>query len=365
MLDNDIIMDIPAGVKAFDKDGNQNELTESKPIKLGTDWGNATFRVFMETKVIPDLKRGIIKPGVELGAIKANKFIKDLTPDLFTKTVSSNPTILYTLPINMLPRTDIEQALLDSYIAEFNNLAAYNNYTYEIIKRDSNGNEQLIQRSIPIKDLFVYYSMIAHNWKLGENSLVPILESFQNEGVIDSFHKYEAALDNSDDVPTNYDIREVLPYVAPRMSPYSAYTEYIKSKNPTNQKIEIMKKLSGKDIASADEALDVEWLDEKPNLTGYEFISSDLDTNYFTTGVIASTNRQLTTDFIDNNGNKAKLDIIYDAETNAIDRIAINDTTYKIENLQELLVRKVDGRKVPRLEEMKSIIKNELYPCHA
>ena len=126
-----------------------------------------------------------------------------------------------------------------------------------------------------------------------------------------------------------------------------------------------MKKLSGKDIASADEALDVEWLDEKPNLTGYEFISSDLDTNYFTTGVIASTNRQLTTDFIDNNGNKAKLDIIYDAETNAIDRIAINDTTYKIENLQELLVRKVDGRKVPRLEEMKSIIKNELYPCHA
>ena len=105
-------------------------------------------------------------------------------------------------------------------------------------------------------------------------------------------------------------------------------------------------------------------LDEKPNLTGYEFISSDLDTNYFTTGVIASTNRQLTTDFIDNNGNKVKLDIIYDAETGAIDRIAIDGTTHKIENLQELLVRKVDGQKVPRLEEMKSIIKNELYPCH-
>ena len=369
LLDSDISMDIPAGIKAFDRNGDCNPLTESKPIRLGTDWGNATFRVFMETKVIPDLKKGIIKPGVELGTIKANKFIKDLSPDLFTKTVSSNPTILYTLPINMLPRTDIEQSLLDSYIAEFNELASYNTYNYEIIKRNADGSKVVEERSIPIKDLFTYYAMIAHNWKLSESSLVPILENFQNTGIIDAFYKYEAALDKSDEVLDNADLNEIIPYVAPRINPYSGYTQFIKAKNKVSKKMEIMQKTSGKAISEEfediPEGMDYDEFYSDDKINGYRFISDDIDTNYFTTGVISNAEQVIQSDITNDRGETNTLEIQYDTETFDIKRIYIGNTAYNIKNLKKVLYRKEDGRKIPRLSEMKSIIKNELYPCHA
>ena len=53
-----------------------------------------------------------------------NKFIKDLGNDLLTTTVSHNPTVVYTLPINMLPRTDTERAIFNDYKNYFNMLAS-------------------------------------------------------------------------------------------------------------------------------------------------------------------------------------------------------------------------------------------------
>ena len=55
MLDNDLSIIIPKGNKIFDQFGNISELTEDTPIKLGTDYGDATFRMFMENEVIPNL----------------------------------------------------------------------------------------------------------------------------------------------------------------------------------------------------------------------------------------------------------------------------------------------------------------------
>mgnify|MGYP006920095081 FL=1 len=39
--------------------------------------------------------------------------------------------------------------------------------------------------------------MIANNWKVSENSLVPILEGFNNTGIIKNFHDFEKAYDMS------------------------------------------------------------------------------------------------------------------------------------------------------------------------
>lgn len=364
MLDNDIIINIPSGVRAFDRNGNDSVLTEGKPIKLGTDWGNATFRVFMETKVIPDLKKGIITPKGTLNSIKENKFIQDLTPDLFTKTASSNPTILYTLPINMLPRTEVEQGLLDSYIAQFNELAS-KSYEYNITKHNEDGTEYIETVSVPLLDLFVYYSMIAHNWKLGENSLVPILEHFQDTGVIKDFHSYEAALDNSDEVLNMDNFDEIKPYVIPRMSPYSAYSRYIKAKNPSSRKIEIMEKSSRNNSTDPEMFGDIDIEDyENTDINGYQFISSNVDTNYFTSGVIGTTDRLIKSTIANNDGTQMDLEIQYDAETDNIKRISVNNEMQDIKSLKTMLFRKEDGKKIPRLSEMKSIIKNELYPCH-
>ena len=77
MQSNDLQVVIPKGNKAFDKFGNMFELTEDTAIKLGTDWGDATFRVFIENEVIPNLKRGIIKTdsGIDFVDISHNRFI--------------------------------------------------------------------------------------------------------------------------------------------------------------------------------------------------------------------------------------------------------------------------------------------------
>ena len=76
-------------------------------------------------EIIPNLKQGIIKPGTRLEEISNNRFIKDLGNDLLTTTVSHNPSVIYTLPINMLPRIDQERAIFNGYKSEFNKLAAF------------------------------------------------------------------------------------------------------------------------------------------------------------------------------------------------------------------------------------------------
>ena len=71
--------------------------------------------------------------------------------------------------------------------------------------------------------------MIADGWKLGEKSLVPILEDFQKSGIIDDFHKFESMVDKSEEYLSlqSIDLDDLLPYVAPFESPYSSHSEYI------------------------------------------------------------------------------------------------------------------------------------------
>lgn len=159
--------------------------------------------MWLENEVIPNLKRGIIKPGSYYSQIADNLFIKDLGNDLLTNTVSRNPSIIYTLPINMLPRIDSERAIFNRYKSAFNQLNGNETtgglgYQYEVTSYDSDGNQITeLSKPIPLVELFTYYAMIADSWKLGEKSLVPILEDFQNVGVIKEFHDFETEVDKS------------------------------------------------------------------------------------------------------------------------------------------------------------------------
>jgi len=113
---------IPAESIIYDKNGHPQKLEQAYPIQLGTAWGNATFKRWFEEEVIPKLKRGEIVPGKTFIGISGNKFIQDLTADTLTKTISSNPTLVYSLPINMFAKTESDRALLNDYKSEFNKL---------------------------------------------------------------------------------------------------------------------------------------------------------------------------------------------------------------------------------------------------
>lgn len=360
LLQNNVQIIIPKGNQAFDKQGNKYILAQDTPIHLGTDWGAATFRMFMESQVIPDLKAGKIKPGVDFPGVKDNRFIKDLMNDLSTNTVSRNASIIYTLPINMLPRTDSDTAILNAYKAEFNKLAKYA-YQYEVTTFNPDGQAQVtLSTPVPLVDLFTYYAMIANNWKLSENSLVPILENFQNTGIIQDFHNFEKAYDKSEDTLSldNMDINDILPYVAPKGSPYSSYSNYLWARNSSTHKYEMMRKLSNEELDSIPE-------DENGNKPGvinkYQFIGSS-DTNYFPTGSIQQPEKVLNASYKDGE-DTVHYQITYDVESGKITKARSGLTEIDLSDLESIPTTKVNGIRKVDTNLLESIIKDKLNPC--
>lgn len=373
MRSKELTFIIPKGNKAFAKDGTMFELTEDTPIRLGTDWGDATFRMWMENEIIPNLKQGVIKPGTVFEGISGNKFIKDLGNDLLTTTVSHNPSVIYTLPINMLPRIDQERAIFNGYKSEFNKLASYS-YQYDasqyVTGEDGQVSTQQETQSIPLVDLFTYYAMVADSWKLGEKSLVPILEDFQNSGIIQEFHNYETAIDKSGITLDLKNIRfeDLLPYVAPFESPYSSFSKFIQYRNPSTRKYELMQRLTNEDKNGSDYGDVSEIASELVNarrMKDYEFKGNGVDTNYFPTGRVETPTIERTFEF-DNNGQRQRYTISYDKESGKVERLDIAGTALTLENipgLEYIPTRKQNGEKKVDVATLESIIRNALNPC--
>lgn len=363
MQSNEIFITIPKGNKAFDKFGNQFDLTEDTLIKLGTDWGDATFRVFIENEVIPNLKKGVIKTNsdIDFVDISHNKFIQDLGNDLLTNTVSRNPSIVYTLPINMLPRVDQERAIFNSYKAEFNKLAKYS-YQYQVSSYDRDGNPQTQEAKIPLVDLFTYYAMIADGWKLGEKSLVPILEDFQKSGIINSFHEFESKMDKSGEYLSleSIDLNELLPYVAPFESPYTSHANFLQYRNPTSRKYELMRKLSRQELElEGGEDLDI----TDPNIIqSYRFEHSNIDINYFPTGKVESSIKTVKYKYQDN-GQTNYSEIEYDIDSGRIQKVTLNGNKLDIPELDIIPTIKFNGIKKVDTQVLESVIKNKVNPC--
>ena len=370
MRSRELTFIIPKGNKAFTKEGEMFELTEDTPIRLGTDWGDATFRMWMENEIIPNLKKGIIKPGTKFEGISGNKFIKDLGNDLLTTTVSHNPSVIYTLPINMLPRIDQERAIFNGYKSEFNKLANYS-YSYNSSQYVTGEDGQVTvtqgTNSYPIVDLFTYYAMIADSWKLGEKSLVPILEDFQNSGIIQDFHNYETAIDKSGitlDL-SNIDFNDLLPYVAPFESPYSSFSKFIQYRNPSTRKYELMRRLTNEEKNGPDDDNNAGDFVNARRVKDYEFSGRGVDTNYFTAGRVETPTIERKFEF-DNNGQRQSYSIVYDKDSGKLQSLDIAGTALSLKDfpgLEYVPTRKQNGEKKIDVSTLESIIRNALNPC--
>lgn len=282
MLSKTVI--IPAGNYIFDENGKISEkpLEADTSIQLGTDWGNATFRLWMENEVIPNLKAGKVgDPNMGIIA-SSNKFVQDIGASLRTNTTSGNSSIVQTLPINMMPANESEQMILDEYIDEFNQLSK--------VKYS-----EKLQTEYSVIDLFTYYTMIAFNWKQSGNSLVNI---FQNQGLyplLKEFHRFESMLDKSQkDVLDELFFEEnIIPYMASKSGPFNSLAEYVWANDKSTETKALMKKLEKQKIKSGPEELDDNQIDDQldedslralqSRIRGnYKFKdSSNLDSNYF------------------------------------------------------------------------------------
>lgn len=178
---------------------------------LGSPEGKAQFKKWFERILIPNLKKGYngkrVNKQLQVNyALKNNKFIQNLVPNVFTNTVNHNTMIAYTLPINMSPRSEEETNTFQEYKMAFNQLNSDSFGFYRTL------DEQVFR----LQDLFFIYNLITNYNQPGEKALTSIFADSIDYGLISDFYKFEAEFDQTQDITKeNTDISYVTSFVIP------------------------------------------------------------------------------------------------------------------------------------------------------
>ena len=229
MRDSNIQITIPGStdrMKTYAFIGTTNSYSQlyfDKTIQLGTDMGDANFKLWMEQTLIPKLKAD--------PTLKDNIFIQHLSPIVNSRTNLGMTAVYYGLNgINMLPQSDAEREMFDIHKDAFNKLA-----TYDLI-RDAKGD------TFAIKDLFYLYSLICNNGKFGPTSLHKIFEDYLDSGLAQSYKHFIAEKDR--DLDFYQDLVDTCTdeWLAPMGSPYVGGSKVLKYKDQNNEQIILYKK---------------------------------------------------------------------------------------------------------------------------
>lgn len=254
MRDSKIQITIPGStdkIKTYAFMGTLNSYSQlyfDKTIQLGTDMGDANFKLWMEQTLIPKLKTD--------PALKDNIFIQHLSPIVNSRTNLGMTAVYYGLNgINMLPQSDAEREMFDIHKDAFNKLA-----TYDLI-RDAKGN------TFAIKDLFYLYSLICNNGKFGPTSLHKIFEDYLDSGLAQSYKHFIAEKDRDLDFYQDLVNTCTDEWLAPMSSPYVGGSKVLKYKDQNNEQILLYKKKEKKSKEDYDFEQDMD--DEFMNDMGY------------------------------------------------------------------------------------------------
>lgn len=229
MRDSKIQITIPGStdkMKTYAFIGTPNSYSQlyfDKTIQLGTDMGDANFKLWMEQTLIPRLKAD--------PTLKDNIFIQHLSPIVNSRTNLGMTAVYYGLNgINMLPQSDAEREMFDIHKDAFNKLA-----TYDLI-RDAKGH------TFAIKDLFYLYSLICNNGKFGPTSLHKIFEDYLDSGLAQSYKHFIAEKDRDLDFYQDLVKTCTDEWLAPMSSPYVGGSKVLKYKDQNNEQILLYKK---------------------------------------------------------------------------------------------------------------------------
>lgn len=270
---------IPSGNSVFTSNFSgrveELQLSTAVPVRLGTELGNATFKKWIETEIIPNLKKGNLGGNVNVPSLRTNEFIRDLATILFTNTSLGNGTLLQTLPVNMIPRETSEFINVDKYRQAFIELSKYN-YVYTAKVLNNSGQFQEVQVSIPLIDIFTYYTLIAHKWTQNAKSLLQMFADIYNQGIIKDYTKFMKELDEAGQLvidgkltadPFKYPLQipitfsQLLPNVVQKENPIVSTSFYIKKYHRASEQYRIYKRKPDKGQTSEEEDEDYEGVD--------------------------------------------------------------------------------------------------------
>ena len=213
-----IVFNLPAGIHVTDT----RISTENEPFTLGTELGNAAFKSYMESEVIPNLKQGIIK-GVEGKnlLLKNNAFIQSLQSIKLDRTESGNASYAYVSEINTMPRNPYEKDTFQKAKTAFDQL-----FTNKFIDYDG----------FSIGELFFYYNTIMYNNNQGQSTLTTFFEDiFANKSseVVNDWTDFIYNLDLNSDLVEDVDFtyEDLLKFTAPKVRLDKAKGKYVRAKD--------------------------------------------------------------------------------------------------------------------------------------
>lgn len=225
---SDKMIEITPGSEYFTKQGLRLQADTKVPILLGTPNGKASFKLWMESRVIPDLKQGILNEKTKV--FLDNSFIKDLSPVRIDKTVTRNSSFIYTLPVSTLPKSDSERAAYLKYKSDFNRTLSLRYYGY------------------PVTDLFFYYNLINFRNSTTQNSLTPLFEDMLRDGsapLLKEYNTYVSNFDTKSDLVegVDYILEDAIHWCAPASNTWAAKTMYTRAYDYNTMTTKLYKRL--------------------------------------------------------------------------------------------------------------------------
>ena len=184
---------LPSGQRYFKSGTNEpgvyelcvHEVKDPLPIALWTPEGLATFKLYMEQCILPELKNS---------AFEDNKFVKNLSPFTLSQTGTRATVSAYTLTGNLLPKAGTaEEALLREYQAAFEAIKN-TSFPYKEYKKDTSEGSTIGTYG----DALYLYSEYVFGGRKGPNSLMALFEQGNNE-LQKQFRKAKADMDKNRD----------------------------------------------------------------------------------------------------------------------------------------------------------------------
>ena len=189
LSDTQKVFYLPSGQRYFKSGTNELVVYEGKdplPISLWTPEGLATFKLYMEQCILPELQRN--------SAFEDNKFVKNLSPFTLSQTGTRATVSAYTLTGNLLPKAGTaEEALLREYQAAFEAIKN-TSFPYKEYKKDTSEGSTIGTYG----DALYLYSEYVFGGRKGPNSLMALFEQGNNE-LQKQFRKAKADMDKNRD----------------------------------------------------------------------------------------------------------------------------------------------------------------------
>lgn len=180
LKNKNLSISVPKGQNYF-LNGEMLTATEQTSYSLSNDDGLASFKLYMESYVIPMLKSGytINSKGVMTfgSQLVNNAFLNGLIITDNTSKLDGSNYIYYRPSINMV--TTINNPEFDKQVSAFGEI------------------ENVEFRGIKLSDLFFIYNLITHKGRKGQDSILKVLQGsvFNPGSLIVDYFKYIGGLD--------------------------------------------------------------------------------------------------------------------------------------------------------------------------